>query len=74
MTTALRKRLQVSDWTTLKFGDRDVQAQVVNIHRGWILARVNDPEITCLMSGRCSAVPNPTRRGRRRTAPVPPLP
>jgi predicted hotdog family 3-hydroxylacyl-ACP dehydratase len=45
MTTALRKRLQVSDWTTLKFGDRDVQAQVVNIHRGWILARVNDPQI-----------------------------
>lgn len=45
MTTATKVRLRVSDWTTLKFGDRDVQAQVVNIHRGWILARVNDPEI-----------------------------
>lgn len=45
MTTALRKRLHMGDWTTLKFGDRDVQAQVVKIKNGWILARVNDPDI-----------------------------
>lgn len=45
MTTTEKVRLRVDDWTTVKFGDRDVQAQVVNIHRGWILARVNDPEI-----------------------------
>jgi predicted hotdog family 3-hydroxylacyl-ACP dehydratase len=43
--TATKARLHVNDWTTVKFGDRDVQAQVVQIHHGWILARVNDPEI-----------------------------
>lgn len=44
--TTTKVRPRVGDWTTVKFGDRDVQAQVVSIHRGWILARVkDDPEI-----------------------------
>lgn len=44
MTTKVR--LSVNDWTTVRFRDRDVQAQVVNISNGWILARVkDDPEI-----------------------------
>lgn len=43
--TSTRVRLMPGDWTTVKFGDRDVQAQVVQIHHGWILARVNDEQI-----------------------------
>lgn len=38
----VKERLHVGDITTVKFGDRDVQAEVVSIHHGWILARVND--------------------------------
>lgn len=43
MTTAIRKRLCVNDVTTVKFGDREVEAVVVNIRNGWILARVDEP-------------------------------
>lgn len=42
--TTTKARLHVDDWTTVKFGDRDVQAQVVQIHHGWILARVKEDE------------------------------
>ena len=44
MTTAMKVRPKVGD--LIRFGDRDIEAEVVSIHRGWILARVkDDPEI-----------------------------
>lgn len=44
--TTTKVRLTVGSWTTVRFRDRDVQAQVVNISNGWVLARVkDDPEI-----------------------------
>lgn len=29
----------------IRFGDRDIEAEVVSVTRGWILAKVNDPAI-----------------------------
>lgn len=43
MTTTEKKRPKVGE--TIRFGDRDIEAEVVSIHHGWILARVNDAEI-----------------------------
>lgn len=44
--TTTEKRRCVGDVTTVRFGDRDVEAEVVSIHQGWILARVkDDPQI-----------------------------
>lgn len=42
--TTTKVRTKVGD--LIRFGDRDIEAEVVSIHRGWILARVkDDPEI-----------------------------
>ena len=41
MTTAMKARAQVGD--LIRFGDRDIEAEIVSIHHGWILARVDEP-------------------------------
>lgn len=44
MTTAVRKRLMPGDITTVKFGDCEVEAVVVDVgdHSGMVLARTVD--------------------------------
>lgn len=44
--TMMKVRLRVGDWTTVKFGDQNVQAEVVHVSNGWILARVADPRVS----------------------------